>query len=130
MLSRTSLQRFGLGAALYLLAAACGSDEQTRLYGYGFPCAASSECAADLTCRYDRCRQRCDQDADCELGVCLRQAGQTRGVCAQVGEKECSKKTCLTGLTCAADDFCRQQCQSGDDCATGDVCEESACVRQ
>lgn len=127
MISKTSL-RSSLGALLGVaLAVACGSEELPRLNGYGFACASSDECAASLTCRYQRCRQGCEEDADCDLGVCLRGAGYSKGVCALSGDQGCADKVCPAGLRCADDGWCRHECQTGADCSSSDACEANAC---
>lgn len=108
--------------------AACGSDDQPRLSGYGFSCRKSEQCAAHLTCRYTRCRQVCEADTECADGVCLRSAGYAKGVCALKDEAPCADLECADGLACGADGQCRTACQAGSDCAAGDSCAAGVCA--
>jgi len=115
---------------LSVLVASCGGDEQPRKSGYEGPCGSADECAANLVCRFGRCRQACDGDGECSAGACLRDAAHPKGVCAIARDQGCSATLCAPKLTCAADDVCRPLCASAGDCAAPDVCEQGACMPQ
>lgn len=118
MTPQTRRDRAASGLAMALLAWCVGCESRLVL---GAGCTATSECAAPLVCRFERCRTECTTARDCPLGtVCIEEAGL--GACRLPAESACASEADCPGALICALGACRNRCVTVDDCAAGSAC--------
>lgn len=116
-----------LASFVVVLLAACENGAQL-----GTPCARSSDCAAPLACRLDRCRSECAANRDCPLGTRCLLDHEGRGSCSLETDDACHAGDCAAPTLCI-EGRCRNLCggtalcPDGNECVAGplgDVCIE------
>ena len=87
----------------------------------GGTCILNSDCSQGLVCTWGICHVACRTSADCQPGQSCIAASDQSMVCQ--GPTFCTyNSNCPTGLICAVDRQCRQQCQKDVDCTSGQIC--------
>jgi len=129
-----SARNFGLAIVSLWTLAGCGAGAKIDVGG---TCFLNSDCNGDLVCSGGKCHDACHKSTDCPAGqTCITGSNQAT-VCQLTAETNCVYASdCQAPLVCAADQRCRNQCQTDRDCATSTqkcvlpagVCAEAGAV--
>jgi hypothetical protein len=116
----------GVGGAI---GSSCSSDEQApgaRAQG----CNLASDCAAGLSCIFQRCHAVCNESRDCDMPKgerCVKLP--PANVCQLADEMYCTYTSeCPMPLKCAVDSKCRAACRAKSDCLANQVCTMGVCA--
>src|SRR5688500_2613621 len=113
--------------ALVALSVVAGCGVRRRS-GTGAECELSSDCAAPLVCRLDRCRNECATSGDCPEGLSCVVDQDHLGACQLLSERECLlDSACPSPLVCRLEQ-CVNECVNDRDCLGGARCEDGACI--
>jgi Abnormal spindle-like microcephaly-assoc'd, ASPM-SPD-2-Hydin len=89
----------------------------------GGTCVLNSDCKQPLVCTMEKCHEACHTSVDCALGQSCIMASDQSKVCQLPSETRCIYNgDCPTGLICATDQQCRNQCRGNADCIPGQTC--------
>jgi len=117
----------GLMIASAWLVAGCNGAKKIDVGG---TCILNSDCGGSFVCTWGICHVACHASADCPKGQsCIIASVPIDGVS---GAYPCTYNSdCQTGLICAVDRQCRQQCQKNVDCTNGQTCTTTnTCAEQ
>jgi hypothetical protein len=110
--------RLQLAVALALVSACA----ETPKLESGDRCQLTSECAAPLVCRLERCRRECATTRDCPIGSSCVFDDRGFGGCQTLPETECERNSqCPAPLVCRFGQ-CTNECMTDEDCPAGAAC--------
>lgn len=117
--------------AVTVLVLVAGCAETPKLES-GDRCQLTSECAAPLVCRLERCRRECATTRDCPIGSNCVFDERGFGGCQTLPETECERNSqCPSPLVCRFGQ-CTNECMTHEDCPAGAAClnepDGNACV--
>ncbi len=112
-------------------AGGCGDSSKEKIQAASLSegCLINTDCESPLVCAFRRCHDACETSRDCPAGQRCLASDRPFHVCQLADEKDCSYNSeCPTGLVCAVDGECRDQCGGDRDCLPGSVCVSAACA--